>query len=124
MASYRSGYYRVYGQVPITPLTFLNSVPIGLNSELYFMFSGADNILILWNSLAQSQLMSVEFPNLVTCLSFNYNGSKLAACSKDGITRIMNPRTGKFLNARPYFYAQIKFHVLLLEGCQNSFPVL
>ncbi|VDK34859.1 unnamed protein product [Taenia asiatica] len=58
--------------------------------------SGADNMTILWDSGTQSQLISVEFPNLVTCLSFNYNGSKLAACCKDGITRIVDPRTGRF----------------------------
>nr|CDS34686.2 coronin 1B [Hymenolepis microstoma] len=60
--------------------------------------TGADNCVILWDSLTQSQLISVEFPNLVTCLSFSYNGSKLAACCKDGVTRIMDPRTGNFLN--------------------------
>ncbi|VDM31264.1 unnamed protein product [Hydatigera taeniaeformis] len=58
--------------------------------------SSADNTTILWDSGSQSQLISVEFPNLVTCLSFNYNGSKLAVCCKDGITRIMDPRTGRF----------------------------
>ncbi|VDL32694.1 unnamed protein product [Hymenolepis diminuta] len=97
------------------PLTDAIATLIGHQRRVYLVqwhptAQGADNTLILWNSLTQSQLMSVEFPNLVTCLSFNYNGSKLAACSKDGITRILNPRTGKFLNARSYFYAQIKFH--------------
>ncbi|KAL5110343.1 Coronin-1B [Taenia crassiceps] len=58
--------------------------------------SSADNMTILWDSETQSQLISVEFPNLVTCLSFNYNGSKLAACCKDGLTRIVDPRTGAF----------------------------
>uniref|UniRef100_A0A5K3FS49 Coronin n=1 Tax=Mesocestoides corti TaxID=53468 RepID=A0A5K3FS49_MESCO len=60
--------------------------------------AGADNVIILWNTMTQSTLMSVELPNSVTCLSFNYNGSKLAACCKDGKTRILNPRTGDVIH--------------------------
>jgi len=61
--------------------------------------SGGDNMTILWNVETQTQLMSVEFPNLATSMSFNMNGSKLALCSKDGVTRVMDPRTGNVLQS-------------------------
>ena len=64
--------------------------------SLYCFTIGADNMTILWNSATESQLICVEFPNLVSCLSFNKIGSKLAVCCKDGLTRIMDPRTGNF----------------------------
>ncbi|VDO10983.1 unnamed protein product [Rodentolepis nana] len=87
------------GGIGKDPLTDAISTLIGHQRRVYLVqwhptaqgiivSTGADNILIIWDSLSQSQLISVEFPNLVTCLSFSYNGSKLAACCKDGVTRI------------------------------------
>ncbi|BHF63646.1 Coronin-1C [Sparganum proliferum] len=68
-------------------------------AEHVLVSAGADNMIFVWDIKNPVPLRSVELPNIATSLSFNKNGSRLAVCCKDGLTRIIDPRKGKTLES-------------------------
>ncbi|KAK6184543.1 hypothetical protein SNE40_001820 [Patella caerulea] len=84
---------------------------------------GSDNKLFVWNVGTGEPLIEIGLPDLPLCISFNYNGSKLAATCKDKKLRVINPRTGEFLQetschpgAKPARCVYLKNGIILTTG--------
>ncbi|VDN09792.1 unnamed protein product [Dibothriocephalus latus] len=68
-------------------------------AEHVLVSAGADNMIFVWDIKNPSPVQSIKLPDIATSLSFNTNGSKLAVCCKDGVTRIIDPRKGDILES-------------------------
>ena len=66
--------------------------------------AGTDPVIYIWNLETGEPIIDISFPDIITCVSFNYNGSKLATTCKDKVTRVLNPRTGDVLNVSEVIY--------------------
>ncbi|KAL3316420.1 Coronin-6 [Cichlidogyrus casuarinus] len=66
-------------------------------AEHVLLSAGTDNLLIMWNVSTGEPMVEIHVPDIVFSASFNYDGSKLVITCKDRVTRVIDPRTGKFL---------------------------
>jgi hypothetical protein len=62
--------------------------------------AGADSRLVVWNVQTEDALFEVDLGGdiLIYCISWNYNGSLLAATSKDKKLRVVDPRKGDIIS--------------------------
>ena len=61
---------------------------------------GADGVIFVWNTEtgdAMFQLADLH-PDLIYCISWNYNGSLLASSCKDKNVRVIDPRKGTVIS--------------------------
>jgi coronin-1B/1C/6 len=60
--------------------------------------ASADNHIVIWNCGMSQALVDIDcHPNLIQCISWNYDGSRFVTSCKDGQIRIINPRSGEVL---------------------------
>ncbi|KAK7087471.1 coronin-1C-like isoform X2 [Littorina saxatilis] len=85
--------------------------------------AGSDFKLFFWNVGTGEPIIEVEVPDQVWCMSFNYNGSRLACTSKDKKLRIINTHSGEIVKeekchegAKPSQVVYLKDGNLLTTG--------
>jgi len=60
--------------------------------------ASADNHIVIWNCGMGQALVDIDcHPNLIQCISWNYDGSRFVTTCKDGQIRVINPRNGEVL---------------------------
>jgi len=60
--------------------------------------ASADNHIVIWNCGMGQALVDIDcHPNLIQCISWNYDGSRFVTSCKDGQIRVINPRNGEVL---------------------------
>jgi len=60
--------------------------------------ASADNHIVIWNCGMGQALVDIDcHPNLIQCVSWNYDGSRFVTSCKDGQIRVINPRSGEVL---------------------------
>ena len=65
------------------------------SAENILMSVGADLVIIIWNVVTKEEVMKcTECTDLVQSVSWNYNGSLIAATCKDKKIRVIDARTG------------------------------
>jgi coronin-1B/1C/6 len=64
-------------------------------------FSGGDMKIFIWNVGKSTILTSIDcHPEVILCVSWNYNGSRIVTTCKDKILRVINPRTGQIIKVK------------------------
>ncbi|XP_072173593.1 coronin-2B-like [Diadema setosum] len=57
--------------------------------------TGYDRQLLIWNVRTEEIVFKIDcHPDIIFCLSFNWDGSRIATTCKDKIIRIIDPRSG------------------------------
>jgi len=60
--------------------------------------ASADNHIVIWNCGMGQALVDIDcHPNLIQCVSWNYDGSRFVTSCKDGQIRVIDPRSGEVL---------------------------
>jgi WD40 repeat protein len=64
-------------------------------------FSGGDMKIFIWNVGKSSILTTIDcHPEVILCVSWNYNGSRIITSCKDKMLRVINPRTGQVMKVK------------------------
>jgi coronin-1B/1C/6 len=75
-----------------------------IKTEIWFFFlffSGGDMKIFIWNVGKSTILTSIDcHPEVILCVSWNYNGSRIVTTCKDKILRVINPRTGQIIKVK------------------------
>ena len=79
------------------------------------LFLGADTKVIVWNVLDGEAVYTLDHPDGVSCIAWNFNGSLLATTCKDKALRIYDPREQKVLQVT-HFLQTFEKHKYLLEA--------
>jgi len=61
--------------------------------------AGGDMKIFIWNVGKSTILTTIECPEVILSVSWNYNGSRIVTSCKDKMFRVMNPRTGKVIKS-------------------------
>ena len=56
--------------------------------------------IFIWNVGKSTILTTIDCPEVILSVSWNYNGSRIVTSCKDKMLRVMNPRTGKVIKVR------------------------
>ncbi|ESN94086.1 hypothetical protein HELRODRAFT_115162 [Helobdella robusta] len=59
--------------------------------------AGSDNKIFIWNISTSEVVSEIDFPDIPLSASWNWDGSRVVASSKDRKLRVIDPRTGRLI---------------------------